>query len=86
MKKILVILAACAFMVSCQWWHETFSSPEDCAVWYCEQIAAAGEEGDEEKVEALEEAAEEWMEGLDKEDQEKAQAAAMKWALSNIKF
>ena len=86
MKKILVILAACAFMASCQWWHETFSSPEDCAVWYCEQIAEAEKDGDEEKVEELEAAAEECMKGLDKEDKEKATGAAMAWALSHLEL
>ena len=41
MKKILAILVACAFAVSCQWWHETFSSPEDCVKWYAEQVEEA---------------------------------------------
>lgn len=85
MKKILVILAACAFMVSCQWWHETFSSPEECAVWYCEQIAEAEKAGDKEKEEELEEALEEWMEGLDKEDKDKAGTAALAWIMSHAK-
>ena len=50
MKKILAILVACAFIVSCQWWHETFSSPEDCVKWYAEQVEEAVNDGDQERV------------------------------------
>lgn len=82
MKKILAILVACAFIVSCQWWHETFSSPEDCAVWYCEQIAEAEKDGDTEKAEELAKDFEEWGESLDEEDQAAAGAAALAWAMS----
>ena len=84
MKKILVILAACAFMVSCQWWHETFSSPEDCAVWYCEQMAEAEEAGDDEKVAELAADFEAYMESLDEADAEEAGAAALAWAFQNM--
>lgn len=84
MKKVIAILAACAFMVSCQWWHETFSSPEDCAVWYCEQLAEAEEDGDEARVEELETAFEEWIEGLDEEDQKEAYGAMLKWGVENM--
>lgn len=84
MKKVIVILAACAFMVSCQWWHETFSSPEDCAVWYCEQLAEAEEAGDEARVEELEDALDEWIEGLDEKDQKEAYGAILKWGVENM--
>jgi len=86
MKKILVILAACAFMVSCQFWHETFSSPEDCAVWYCEQMAEAEKDGDAEKVEQLAADFDEWINGLDEADKEEAVAASVAWAMSNSEF
>lgn len=86
MKKILVILAACAFMVSCQFWHETFSSPEDCAVWYCEQMAEAEKDGDAEKAEQLAADFDEWINGLDEADKEKAVAASVAWAMSNSEF
>lgn len=84
MKKVIAILAACAFMVSCQWWHETISSPEDCAVWYCEQIAEAEEDGDKARAEELETAFEEWLEGLDEEDQKEAYGAMLKWGVENM--
>lgn len=74
MKKILAIFAACALMASCQFWHETFSSPEDCALWYAEQIGEAYLDGDSE--EALELIADfmEWYAGLDAEDQAEVDA------------
>lgn len=80
MKKILAIFAACALMASCQFWHETFSSPEDCTVWYLEQIAEAEEDGDTEKVEELTKDYDEWLNGLSEEDQLAAAAGALKWA------
>ena len=80
MKKILAIFAACALMASCQFWHETFSSPEDCTVWYLEQIAEAEKDGDMEKVEELTKDYDEWLNGLSEEDQLAAAAGALKWA------
>lgn len=80
MKKILAIFAACALMASCQFWHETFSSPEDCTVWYLEQIAEAEEDGDTEKVEELTKDYDEWLNGLSEEDQLAAAAGALKRA------
>ena len=73
-------MAACAFMVSCQWWHETFSSPEDCAVWYREQMAEAQEDGDVARADEIYAKYEEWFESLDKEDQEIAFNAVVEWA------
>ena len=71
MKKLLAILAVCFVAVSCQWWHETFDSPEDCAKWYSEQIQEAYEDGDvEEAVELLGDFME-WYAGLDAADQAK---------------
>ena len=49
MKKVIFILAACAFMTSCQWWHQTISSPGKCAIWYCEQAEKAEKPTDEAK-------------------------------------
>lgn len=84
MKKILVILAVCFVMVSCQFWHETFSSPADCAVWYCEQMAEAEEAGDDEKVAELAADFKAYMESLDEADAEEAEAAALAWAFQNM--
>lgn len=41
MKKLLLLLAVCLTAVSCQWWHETFDSPEECAKWYIEEMVEA---------------------------------------------
>lgn len=71
MKKLLAILAVCFVAVSCQWWHETFDSPEDCAKWYSEQVQEAYEDGDvEEALELLGDFME-WYAGLDAADQAK---------------
>ena len=69
MKKLLAILAVCFVMVSCQWWHETFSSPAECAQWYGEQIAEAFADGDFEKADELIADFEEYVAGLDEEEQ-----------------
>lgn len=84
MKKILAILAVCFVAVSCQFWHETFSSPADCAVWYCEQMAEAEEAGDDEKVAELAADFEAYMESLDEADAEEAETAALTWAFQNM--
>lgn len=69
MKKFLAILAVCFVMVSCQWWHETFDSPADCAAWYGEQIAEAFADGDFEKAAELTADFEEYVAGLDADEQ-----------------
>lgn len=86
MKKILVILAVCFVMVSCQWWHETFSSPADCAVWYCEQVTEAEKAGDDEKVEELTADFEAYLESLDEAEAVEACQAATAWAFQNADF
>ena len=68
MKKFLAILAVCFVMVSCQWWHETFDSPADCAAWYGEQIAEAFADGDFEKAAELTADFEEYVAGLDADE------------------
>ena len=75
MKKLLAILAVCFVMVSCQWWHETFSSPAECAQWYGEQIAEAFADGDFEKATELTADFEEYVAGLDEKEQMEAAAA-----------
>ena len=69
MKKFLFIWAVCFVMVSCQWWHETFDSPAECAEWYAEQIAEAFADGDMEKAAELTADFEEYVAGLDEEEQ-----------------
>ena len=46
MKKLLAILAVCFVMVSCQWWHETFDSTEECVTWYLDELYDAAVAGD----------------------------------------
>ena len=75
MKKLLIIAAACTLMVSCKWWHETFSSPEKCAQWYCEEMLDALKDGDEARLDKLERDSENWYDGLSESDQEKAEMA-----------
>jgi hypothetical protein len=50
MKKLLLLLAVCLTAVSCQWWHETFDSPEECAEWYAEEMTEADNLSDFEEV------------------------------------
>ena len=50
MKKILLLLAVCVAATSCQWWHETFDSPEECAKWYIEEMVEADNLSDFEEV------------------------------------
>ena len=85
MKKVIFILAACAFMTSCQWWHQTISSPGKCAIWYCEQADKAEEAGDEEKAEELEEAFREWINGLTEEEQDQVMEALAEWQMAKWK-
>lgn len=79
MKKFLIIMATSTLMVSCQWWHETISSPERCAEWYCEEMLDALKEGDIEKYEELEDQAGEWLCSLDPSDQKRAKEAVYAW-------
>jgi hypothetical protein len=79
MKKLLIILAACTLMVSCKWWHETFSSPEKCAQWYCEEKLDALKDGDVAEALELEQDSEKWYQSLSKEDRERAKKAIKAW-------
>ena len=79
MKKLLIILAVGTLMVSCQWWHETFSSPEKCAQWYCDEMLDALKDGDAAKALELRDDAQEWYTRLNPEDQERANKARKAW-------
>ena len=79
MKKLLAILAVCFVMVSCQWWHETFDSPAECAEWYLDEIYEAASEGDEAKAAELYSDMLEWVVGLDAADAQEADEAALEW-------
>ena len=79
MKKLLAILAVCFVMVSCQWWHETFDSPAECAEWYLDEIYEAASEGDQAKAVELYSDMMKWAEGLDAADAREADEAAWEW-------
>ena len=79
MKKLLVILAVCFVAVSCQWWHETFDSPAECAEWYLDEIYEAASEGDQAKAAELYSDMLKWAEGLDAADAQEADEAAWEW-------
>ena len=79
MKKLLIILAVGTLMVSCQWWHETFSSPEKCAQWYCEEMLDALKDGDVAEALELEQDSEKWYQSLSEEDQKRAKKAIKAW-------
>ena len=79
MKKLLIILAACTLMVSCKWWHETFSSPEKCAQWYCEEMLDALKDGDVAEALELQRDAKKWYNGLSQSDKDKADNAIEAW-------
>ena len=79
MKKLLAILAVCFVMVSCQWWHETFDSPAECAEWYLDEIYEAASEGDQAKAVELYSDMMKWAEGLSAADAQEADEAALEW-------
>ena len=79
MKKLLIILAACTLMVSCKWWHETFSSPEKCALWYCEEMLDALKDGDVAEALELRKDAKEWLNDLSQSDKDKVINAVEAW-------
>ena len=79
MKKLLIIAAACTLMVSCKWWHETFSSPETCAQWYLEEMLDALKDGDVAEALELKNDSQKWYDGLSESDKEKAEKAAKAW-------
>jgi hypothetical protein len=86
MKKLLAILAVCFVMVSCQFWHETFDSPADCAVWYLDQIYEASIDGDPEEAADIYADMVEWYDSLDEEDALEADLAAISWASQHPEF
>ncbi len=80
MKKWLLILAVGLTAASCQWWHETFDDPEECAVWYLEKMA------DAEDLEEFEDISEDfslWAKDLGRVDGWKCDKAYEEWAEDN---
>ena len=79
MKKLFIILAVGTMMVSCKWWHETFSSPEKCAQWYLDEILEAAKDGDAAECIELRNDAKAWYKGLSKKDKERVDKATDAW-------
>jgi hypothetical protein len=48
MKKFLLVavFSTTLLMTSCCWLHETFTSVESCAEWYCDELYDAAKDGD----------------------------------------
>ena len=79
MKKLLIIAAACTLMVSCKWWHETFSSPEKCAQWYLDETLDALKDGDVVEALELEKDAKKWYSGLSEGDKKRVKKVSEAW-------
>lgn len=78
MKKLFVLLAACAMFAAC-------SSPGSKAVDYMEDYLEAAKDGDMKEAQKILEEMEEWIETLDEEEQKEAREAVEKWAEENAK-
>lgn len=76
MKKLFVLLAACAMFAAC-------SSPGDKAIDYMEDLMEASKDGDYEKVQKIDKEMKEWFESLDDEERKEAEEALEKWLEKN---
>ncbi|MBQ8366176.1 MAG: hypothetical protein IJ442_04655 [Bacteroidaceae bacterium] len=76
MKKLFVLMAACAMFAAC-------SSPASKAVDYMEDCFEATKAGDYEKAEKLTKEYLEWEKTLTDEEKKEAQEAIEKWAEEN---
>ena len=82
MKKSIILLAmgiAMMFTTSCRWIHETFYSIEGCVEWYCEEIYEAAADNDKKAFIERCDQLENWLDGLSKSDNRKAQDALDDW-------
>ena len=83
MKKLLIILAACFVLTSCQWIAENIYTTEDCIEWYADEIYDAAQDDDRERVIELYTDMFAYIAKLDKAEQIKAMEAANRWDTSN---
>lgn len=84
MKKWLLILAVGLTAASCQWWHETFDDPEECAEWYSEQMWKAIQDNDVDEFIEVYNDADAYRKSLGEVDQKKADEASDKWMEKNV--
>ena len=82
MKKWLLILVAGMTAASCQWWHETFYSVEECEEWYLEELS---ETDDLEEFEEIYNDYTIWRSDLGSIDRIKAGTKNMEWSDDNEK-
>lgn len=86
MKKLIISLTlgiAMMSITSCRWIHETFYSVEGCAEWYCEELYDAAADNDVNGFIERWDQLQQWMEGLSKADQKRANEAYHKWSDKN---
>ena len=83
MKKLIISLTlgiAMMSITSCRWIHETFYSVEGCAEWYCEEMYEAVADNDVAEFIEIVDNLENWLDGLNDADRERANNTANKWA------
>lgn len=83
MKKWFLILVVCVASVSCQWYHENISSPDECAAWYFEQLYEAAEDGDVSKFESLVEDLNDWESGLSQSELKESTEGGYNYGVEN---
>ena len=77
MKKVFIILAACAMMTAC-------SNAGDKAVEYLDEVQAAIAEGDFARAEEITRELEEWEATLDEEEKAQVSDATKAWMMQNL--
>ena len=77
MKKVFIILAACAMMTAC-------SNAGDKAVKYLDEVQAAIAEGDFVRAEEITRELEEWEATLDEEEKAQVSDATKAWMMQNL--
>lgn len=81
-KSIILLVVGIAMMLttSCRWIHETFYSVEGCAEWYAEELYEAAADSDKKDFIERYDQFYNWLDGLSRNDQERAFDALEKWS------
>lgn len=77
MKKVFMLLAACALFAACS------TTPTEKVNDYFDDMMEAVKDGDVEKARKINAEAIEWMDSLNEEDAEEAEKAVFKWLEEN---